>query len=193
LPNDIALTQYYHIRLEDANALLRHWTQRQAAGEIPFRFKKVDKADRQGKGAEGEDDASTGVGPRDQENVQEDQEPAGETQGDGGGSAGDVPDKQRQGDTSGGPSGVSELLTHSDGRCSPHVAILKPPQSHPRRGPSRQRSGQVSKASEELPTQGALALRLPNPPRPPPRHHPLAGNSTPADRQEHASNDQVSN
>ena len=33
------LTQYHHIRLEDANTLLKHWTQRQASGEVPFRFK----------------------------------------------------------------------------------------------------------------------------------------------------------
>ena len=39
LPDGYTLTQYHHIRLEDANALLKHWTQRQASGEVPFRFK----------------------------------------------------------------------------------------------------------------------------------------------------------
>ena len=43
LPNDVTLTQFHHIRLEDADALLKHWTQRQAAGEIPLRFKKKGK------------------------------------------------------------------------------------------------------------------------------------------------------
>ena len=41
LPPGIILTQYHHIRSGDANALLQHWTARQAAGEIPFRFKKT--------------------------------------------------------------------------------------------------------------------------------------------------------
>src|SRR6266702_4525231 len=38
----VTLTQYHHICQEDVNALLKHWTQRQAAGEIPFRFKMRD-------------------------------------------------------------------------------------------------------------------------------------------------------
>ncbi|KAI9440947.1 hypothetical protein H4582DRAFT_2074735 [Lactarius indigo] len=46
LPEGVTLTQYHHIRLHDANSLLKHWIQRRAAGEIPFRFKKVDKANR---------------------------------------------------------------------------------------------------------------------------------------------------
>ncbi|KAI9431798.1 hypothetical protein H4582DRAFT_2084465 [Lactarius indigo] len=46
LPEGVTLTQYHHIRLDDANSLLKHWIQRRAAGEIPFRFKKVDKANR---------------------------------------------------------------------------------------------------------------------------------------------------
>src|SRR6266404_1847421 len=41
LPAGITLTQYHHIRARDVNALLQHWTARQAAGETPFRFKKV--------------------------------------------------------------------------------------------------------------------------------------------------------
>ncbi|KAI9433116.1 hypothetical protein H4582DRAFT_2082572 [Lactarius indigo] len=46
LPEGVTLTQYHHIRLHDANSLLKHWIQRRAASEIPFRFKKVDKANR---------------------------------------------------------------------------------------------------------------------------------------------------
>jgi hypothetical protein len=41
LPKQVALKQYYHIRREDADALLRHWTERQAAGKIPLRFNKA--------------------------------------------------------------------------------------------------------------------------------------------------------
>ncbi|KAH9179081.1 hypothetical protein EDB89DRAFT_1901132 [Lactarius sanguifluus] len=33
-------------KMYDANAILKHWIQRQAAGKVPFRFKKVQKADR---------------------------------------------------------------------------------------------------------------------------------------------------
>lgn len=43
LPAGITLTQYHHIRLSDANALLQHWAARQAAGQIAFRFKKVNE------------------------------------------------------------------------------------------------------------------------------------------------------
>lgn len=48
LPSGITLTQYHHIRVSDANALLQHWTARQAAGEIPFRFEKAVGTSRQG-------------------------------------------------------------------------------------------------------------------------------------------------
>jgi hypothetical protein len=44
-PNGITPTQYHHIRLDDANALLQHWTQRQASREIPLRFKNNFKVD----------------------------------------------------------------------------------------------------------------------------------------------------
>ncbi|KAI9441037.1 hypothetical protein BJY52DRAFT_1195315 [Lactarius psammicola] len=44
LPAGVTLTQYHHLCLEDTNALLKHWTQRQAASKIPFCFKKLDKA-----------------------------------------------------------------------------------------------------------------------------------------------------
>ncbi|KAH9020903.1 hypothetical protein EDB85DRAFT_2152752 [Lactarius pseudohatsudake] len=45
LPEGVTLMQYHHIRLDNANSLLKHWIQRQAAGEIPFHFKKLDKVD----------------------------------------------------------------------------------------------------------------------------------------------------
>jgi hypothetical protein len=44
LPTGVNLSQFHHIRLEDADSLLKHWTQRQAAGEITLRFHKVAKA-----------------------------------------------------------------------------------------------------------------------------------------------------
>ena len=44
LPKDVALKQYYHLRQEDVNAILKHWMQRKADGEVPFLFKKAVKA-----------------------------------------------------------------------------------------------------------------------------------------------------
>jgi hypothetical protein len=66
LPNGITLTQYHHIRVNDANALLQHWTQRQAAGEIPFRFKNNFKDNRPILRASEDGDASTSAVSRDQ-------------------------------------------------------------------------------------------------------------------------------
>lgn len=40
LPETVTLKQYYHLRQEDVQELLNHWTKRQAAGEVPFDFKK---------------------------------------------------------------------------------------------------------------------------------------------------------
>lgn len=37
----VTLRQYYHICREDTDALLEHWTRRQAAGKVPLRFRKV--------------------------------------------------------------------------------------------------------------------------------------------------------
>ena len=66
LPNGITLTQYHHIRVNDANALLQHWTQRQAAGEITFRFKNNFKDNRPILRASEDGDASTSAVSRDQ-------------------------------------------------------------------------------------------------------------------------------
>jgi hypothetical protein len=104
LPNSFIISQYHHTRLEDANALLQHWTQRQAAGEIPFRFKKVGKADHQSKPSSGEDNASTGVGPS---HIHGNQEQGSDgDQGDGEGSAEGRPDGKGTGGSARGPSNV---------------------------------------------------------------------------------------
>jgi hypothetical protein len=45
LPEDVQISQFHHIRLDEANTILEHWTTRKAAGAIPFRFKdEVEKA-----------------------------------------------------------------------------------------------------------------------------------------------------
>jgi hypothetical protein len=38
LPNKVTLQQYYHFHQKDANAILEHWIQRQAASKVPFYF-----------------------------------------------------------------------------------------------------------------------------------------------------------
>jgi hypothetical protein len=68
LPSGITLTQYHHIRARDVNALLQHWMARQAAGEIPFRFKKVvdtSSQQRQHPGANGDNPADVKNGMED--------------------------------------------------------------------------------------------------------------------------------
>jgi hypothetical protein len=40
LPKNITLKQYYHLHQDNMNTMLKHWTERQAAGEVPFQFKK---------------------------------------------------------------------------------------------------------------------------------------------------------
>jgi hypothetical protein len=57
LPEHITLKQYYHLSQEDVNAMLEHWTRRQAAGKVPFCFRKVAKAVRENVDALEENDA----------------------------------------------------------------------------------------------------------------------------------------
>ena len=66
LPHGITLTQYHHIRLDNANTLLQHWTQRQAAGEVPLQFKNNFKADQCSTPTSEDGDSSTPVVLRDQ-------------------------------------------------------------------------------------------------------------------------------
>jgi hypothetical protein len=41
LPEQVTLKQYYHLCRDDVSAILKHWTWRQAAGEVSFHFKMV--------------------------------------------------------------------------------------------------------------------------------------------------------
>jgi hypothetical protein len=74
LPDGCTLTQFHHIRIQDANALLKHWTQRQAAGEVPFRF-RTNVPDIRGKRASADVITPTPAGQTDQ--------PEGDDQGAG--------------------------------------------------------------------------------------------------------------
>ncbi|KAN0121378.1 hypothetical protein V8E52_003274 [Russula decolorans] len=49
LPKKVTLKQYYHLRQDDVNAILDHWTKRQADGKVPLSFKKEAKAIQQKK------------------------------------------------------------------------------------------------------------------------------------------------
>ncbi|KAF8262952.1 hypothetical protein EI94DRAFT_1704374 [Lactarius quietus] len=105
LPNGVTLTQYHHICIEDADALLKHWTQRQAAREILFWFKSGVNANQCGKKVSVNDDTSSPVGPRNQpegtlQDSQENQEQVfhGTSQGGGEGSSKKVPGRQGRGD-----------------------------------------------------------------------------------------------
>ena len=40
LPEMVTSKQFYHLQQKDVHKLLKHWMERQAAGEIPFDFKK---------------------------------------------------------------------------------------------------------------------------------------------------------
>jgi len=57
LPEGVALKQYYHLRREDINSILEHWAWRQAAGKVPFCFRKMANAIQQNEHASEEDDA----------------------------------------------------------------------------------------------------------------------------------------
>ena len=119
LPIGVTLRQFHHIRLDDANALLKHWTERQAAGEIPFWFKKVAKANRQGGRASEDNGDPPAAVPRGvcqpdarQQDTYEDQAQGGEAHGDGEGSAEGRPDGQGQRDAIESTRSVSQLPTH---------------------------------------------------------------------------------
>jgi hypothetical protein len=41
LPKNLILKQFHHLHQDNVNAILNHWMERQAAGKVPFQFKKV--------------------------------------------------------------------------------------------------------------------------------------------------------
>ena len=115
LPENVVLRQYYHLRQDDVNALLGHWTQRQSDGKIPFRFKKVAKASRQNQCASEESDADTDMelGEESEEGPQDDnrsQAQADELLRGGDGSSGSTEQAhpgQTLGNAAENPNGVS--------------------------------------------------------------------------------------
>lgn len=116
--------QYYHIRQNDANAMLEHWTRRQAAGKVPLRFKMAAKATRPNNPTPEESDADADMVPG--EEAEEDlQEDGGSgAQGDGasqGGGGSDYSTErahpvQSLGNAAENASGVGWLLKHGSSR-----------------------------------------------------------------------------
>ena len=116
LPKDVTLRQYYHIRRQDVNAILKHWAQRQAAGKVPFAFKKVGKAKNNRSAEEGDADADLG--------------PDGDAEGDSehDNDSKDSEDEESQGDSS-PPNGQSTSLPDAaaeDGQSDSSSAEQQP-------------------------------------------------------------------
>jgi hypothetical protein len=68
LPEGVTLKQYYHLCKTDVELILEHWTERQAAGMVPLRFKKaatdIRKNTRTSDEDEDEDDGMPGESAR---------------------------------------------------------------------------------------------------------------------------------
>ncbi|KAF8261224.1 hypothetical protein EI94DRAFT_1705707 [Lactarius quietus] len=114
LPNSVTLTQYHHIHLEDADSLLKQWTQRQAAREVPLQFRKVEKASLCRMQSLASSNTSDLVVPSAQE-----QGSCGESQGDGDDMPGQVPDREGQGNVTGDARHAIYHSNHGFGRPSP--------------------------------------------------------------------------
>ncbi|KAF8258204.1 hypothetical protein EI94DRAFT_1708190 [Lactarius quietus] len=114
LPNSVTLTQYHHIHLEDADSLLKQWTQRQAAREVPLQFRKVEKASLRRMQSLASSNTSDLVVPSAQE-----QGSCGESQGDGDDMPGQVPDREGQGNVTGDARNAIYHSNHGFGRPSP--------------------------------------------------------------------------
>ena len=103
LPDNVTLSQFHHIRRDDANALLQHWTDRQDAGKLPFRFKNL-KASRSGKRAS----ADIGSSNQEDEVPQDDHGIQGNGNGENeGDNDAEELRNQRQGDAAGNSSDAS--------------------------------------------------------------------------------------
>ena len=132
MPKKVTLQQYYHLRQEDVEAILKHWTLRQAAGKALFRFRKtVLQKEHTLHG----NDSDANMGPNEEEADPEDHN-ASQTQEDGppqqGGSSegSEQPPGQSLGNAGENLTMVSRLLkqgrvgTKPPLSCSPHIALL---------------------------------------------------------------------
>jgi hypothetical protein len=87
LPKKVNIQQYYHLRQEDVQAILEHWTRRRAAGKVPFRFRETVKGSQQNeRTSEINSEANMGPGEANEDLPNDDSSQAredGEPQGDG--------------------------------------------------------------------------------------------------------------
>lgn len=115
LPEDVVLRQYYHLRQDDVNALLEHWTQRQNDGKIPFRFKKVTKASQHSQSTSEESDTDNDMESSEESEEDSQDDDGSQARGDkplrGGGSRSgsteQAPPAQTLGNAVENPNGVS--------------------------------------------------------------------------------------
>jgi hypothetical protein len=109
LPENVTLKQYYHLRQEDVHELLKHWTERQAAGEVPFEFKKKVKPARRNKRTS---DADSDADMRPNEEVQGDSQNDHDGQAHSGrnSSTERAPPGNGVGNAAENPNGVSRLV-----------------------------------------------------------------------------------
>jgi hypothetical protein len=63
LPKGLTLKQYYHLRQEDIDAILKHCEKRQAASKVPFSFKEAIKDAWKNKRTSEKTDANAGMSP----------------------------------------------------------------------------------------------------------------------------------
>ena len=80
LPEGVCMTQVHHLVQHNTNAILKHWDNRQKAGNVPFHFRKVGQQCTSGKQASVPTDSEPGEPTQD-----------GELQGDNG----DAPESPR--------------------------------------------------------------------------------------------------
>jgi hypothetical protein len=142
LPKEVTLQQYYHLRQEDVQSILKHWTRRQAAGKAPFRFREAVKDSQQ--------DISS--------QAQEDVEP----QGDGStGEAADAPHAHMQHRTgegvTPGPPDSHAPNTHAQQDSLSHPFTDGPQEGQPSDGVPAENRGGYGPAALEPPSSGEVS------------------------------------
>ena len=156
LPEEACLGEVHHMRRDDVNAHLEHWTNRQAAGKKPFRFKNLKRTARHYKQvASDEDDddwedaneedqqsaeGSNRQGPRrsarrveehnkpggDDDNAAEGDNPPGDLRGGTGSRRGPRARRVRPGETVGGPSTEGQTNGESGDTVDPSLSRETP-------------------------------------------------------------------
>lgn len=127
LPEGIRITQFHHLRQEEAESILNHWVARQAAGATIFQFKKTERVTRRGKQASASPDEEQASA-----SANEEQAPASADEEQAKGNADEGLSAQVRGDVAEDPHGVScfpsmvtvntDFLIHLN-LCSPSLSV----------------------------------------------------------------------